>query len=469
MSFDSLGNYTPNHKPWDHVGNIIPVQEAGEGVTPHIPGARPAEWLPVQFYDKHFENWNVILPGKLVAADPDGNIMPAHYGLTSATVTYTANDVAAGVIDIATGLAVTTAKVVTLSNLTGVRDATWTAANAGVGAVTSGFMGRYGVSFADATRKYPIGIAPYTYLQNSGGDGSNPANFNQHNYSMQAAVAVQCDRTIKLPLVPAQEATETVDKTLTASALVFGTRAAHSRANAISNATGRYNSTTGTVPVLTTYPVVALALDEQDLATQTSNTTYVLGSSSSADDLSSVLVNEKTALSGVTSAGDYFIDYPVGVIFIYSADGATLPTAISGAAGTVQLTYYRYGTAPSTVSVFASVLAGGIVPGDFLKVGTDSNWVVANPAADNHADIVGQVLALDSNHPKDSLDRVRTAYNPAIATDASGGMANGSASSLTTNAGQLDQMPGSANGGYPSLIHYAGAADTLVIINLIGR
>lgn len=466
MSFNALNQYSANHKTWDHVGNIVPNVEHSEGERPHFE-FKPAEWLPVQFYDKYFEVWYVVMPGKAVALDPDGRVMPAQYGLTSQTVVYTQNDVDAGVIDVATGLPVTTAKTVTLSNLTGVRDATWTQANAGVGAVTSGFMGRYGVAFGDATAKYPVGVAPYPYFQWAGGDGSNPANYRQHNFNMQHQVAVLCDYVLKLPLIPAQVATETVDKTVSGSNLVFGTRAVHTRAQAVANSTGRYNASYGTVPILPTYKVIAFALDEVDLAKQTSRTTYTLTSTTSSDDVSDVLVNEVSHPAAVQQPGDYFIDYPVGVIFVYSADATSVPGSMVGAAGTVQLTYYRNSAAASTVSKFACVVGASVTPGMFLKVGADSNLVPAT--TEDFKEIVGQVIGLDKNFPKDGLDRVRTAYNPALATDASGAMANGSLSSASVNTGQLDQMPGSANGGYPDLLSYAGAADTLVIVNLVSR
>ena len=469
MPFDDLNRYTPNHKPWDHVGNIIPDIEHSEGERPHLgDGGQVAAWLPVQFFDKYYENWMVVMPGKAVALDPDGKLMPAEYGLTSASVVYTQNDIDAGTIDIATGLAVTTAKTVVLSELTGEKDASWTAATAGTTGVTSGFMGRYGVSFNDSTKKYSIGVAPYAYLKWAGGDGFNPAEYLQHNYNMQHRVAVLCDYVIKLPLIPAQAANESIDKTATGSALTFGSQNVYTRANAILEAYNRYNSTTGTYPVLTTYPVIALALANQNVARNTARTTFALSSTDSSDDLSGVLTNERTALSAVTQAGDYWVDYEKGVIFVYSADGATLPTQISGATGTPRITYYHNGSAPSTLSKFACVLAGDIKPGDFVKTGTGSNLVKATPASDKFVDIVGQVICLET-HPQDSLDRVRTAYNPAIPTDASGSMANAQAGSSSTNTGQMDQMPGSATGGYPDLIHYAGAADTICIINLISR
>ena len=105
MGYDSLGRYTATHKVWDHVGNILPGIEHSEGIRPAFP-FKPAAWLPVQVRDKHYEDWYVIMPGKLVTLDPDGRVMPAQYGLlaTTSNVVYTADDVAAGTIDIATGL-----------------------------------------------------------------------------------------------------------------------------------------------------------------------------------------------------------------------------------------------------------------------------------------------------------------------------------------------------------------------------
>lgn len=457
--------YTPNHKVWDHVGNIVPGIEHSPGIRPSLE-VQVAEWLPTLFYEKHFENWYVISAGKLVAADPDGRLMPAEYGLTSASVTYTQNDVDAGVIDVATGLPVTTTKTVVLNLLTGVRHASWTRDTAGVGVITSGFMGREGVAFDDANAKYPIGVAAMPMIQAAGGDGFNPTAYNKHNYNMQHAVTVLCDAVLRLPLVPAKVASETVDTTTAGSALVFGTQATHTRAEAAANATGRYNATYGEVPVLGSYPVIALALDNYPVAKNTIRTTLALASDNANDDVSSILVNEKGSLAAVAQAGDFWVDYDFGVIFIYSSDGSTVPAVLTGAAGNITLAYYHLASAPSTVSKFASVLAGSLKVGDFLKCGANSNFVVAT--TEDFKDIVGQVVGFET-WPRGALDKVRTAFSPAISTDASGGMANGSASSASVNAGQLDQLPGSANGGVPTSIHYAGAANQIVLVNLVSR
>ena len=467
MSFDVLNRYSGSHKPWDHVGNIIPDVEHSEGERPAVQ-FKVAPWLPVQFFDKYYENYIVVMPGKPVALDPDGYVMPAEYGLTSASVTYTANDVAQGTIDIATGLPVTTPKVVTLSNLSGVKDGTWTRDNAGVTAVTSGFMGTFGRSFGDSAKKYPIGVAPYAYLQWAGGDGSNPAGYKFHNYNMQHQVAVLCDYVIKLPLIPATVTSEAVAKTVTNSNLVFGTAHVHTRAYAGSNATGRY-AAAGTYP-LTGMTVVAVALDKFPVATQTLRTVISLASDNTADDLSGILLNERSSLSAVKQAGDYWVDYPVGVVFLYSADGATLPVALSGAAGNVTVKYAHNDAAASTLSKFACVLGatGAVQPGDFLKCGTGSNLVQADPSTDNFASIVGQVIGVEK-HPLDGLDRVKTAFNPPIGTDASGSLANGTAGSASAGLGQMDRMPGSATGGMPDMVNMSGAADTVLIINLVSR
>jgi len=476
MGYDALGRYTATHKAWDHVGNILPGIEHSEGIRPAFP-FKPAAWLPVQVRDKYYEDWYVIMPGKLVALDPDGRVMPAQYGLLSSSshVVYTSDDVTAGTIDIATGEPVTAAKTVDLDNLTGVRHGSWTKANAGTSGYTAGFMGRFGIDVhmgAGGGARYPIGVAPYGYLQWCGGDGSNPADFNQHNYNRQHQATVLCDGVIRMPLVPGKVASETVDKVLTGSTLVIGTQACHNRTHTRANS--RYNSSTGYVRVAATDTVVALALDNFPVAKNTVNTPLTLASNNTNDDLSGVLLFEKSDTGSINAAGDFFVDYDAGVIFVYSVDGASLPSAISGAAGTVSINYYHFATAGGTVagssvSRFACAISttSELTPGDFMGCGTDSNWVRLAPGTGAEATMVGQVLGFEV-HPQGLLEYVRTAYDPAIGTTAAGTMTAGALNS-TGGLGKLDQMPGSATAGYPDAIHYSGASNLMVIINLIKR
>jgi len=89
----------------------------------------------------------------------------------------------------------------------------------------------------------------------------------------------------------------------------------------------------------------------------------------------------------------------------------------------------------------------------------DSNWVEST--TEDFRDIMGQVLEIEDQLDKDALGKVRTAFNPALGSSATG--------ALPGTAGQLDQMPGSATGGVSDKIHYAGAANLVVRINLVSR
>lgn len=446
MSFNSVGQYTGNHKPYDHIGNVIPDIEHSEGIRPHFE-FQPAKWLPVQFFDKHFENWYVCMPGKQVALDQDGFVMPAEYAAgiaLSTTVVYTANDVAAGTVDIRTGLAVTAAATVTLTDIDG---------------STYSFMGRVGEAWGPSD--YAVGVCPYGMLQHPGGDAFNPAEYKYHNYNMQHQVAILCDYVIKLPLVPGQIATETMSHSWASATITFGT-ANGWRNRTYIQATARYDADTGLYPCLDTYNVAALPLDNLPVATNTARTTVVCSDTT-------LLVNERSSMSAVRATGDYWIDKDVGVLFCYSWGGSSMP--ISG--GTT-ITYYHYATAPTVIGKFACVLSTTteLKPGDFLACSTESNWTrVATPGpantTANFANVLGQVIAIYSE-PRDYMQYVRTAFAN-LSTDSSGSMANGIAGSASANLGQMDQMPGSATGGVSDLVHYSGAADKVVLINLINR
>lgn len=419
MAFNSVGQYSPNHKVWDHVGNILPNVEHSEGERPSIEW-KVAEWLPVQFFDKHYENWFVILPGKIVAVDGDGRLVPAglkiavELSASGDVVTYTENDVAAGTINVATGNPVTTAELTDSGSTRG-----YTAAEINA----AGFMGRSGVTISISN---PVGVAPYAYLQWAGGDGSNPADYKQHNYNMQHQVAVLCDYVLELPLVPASATSE---------ALTFARSASLTDSTSIWAASG---------------------VDNLPVAANTDRTPITFAGTNA----STLFVNEVEDVEDLVAAGDWHIDVDLGVVSVFAA---AQPTGIT-------MSYSHYASAPSSVSKFASAI-GNLKGGDMVTFDANSNFRVAS-AANLFLDasptgtqvaralglVVGQVLDRDGSHPKDLLDRVKTSYSPAIGTDATG--------SKPAYLGQLDQMPGSANGGVPSNVHYAGAADTVVRINL---
>jgi hypothetical protein len=417
MAFDSLGYYTTPHKPWDHVGNMIPVVEHSEGTRPHGE-FKPAAWLPVQYFDKHFEEYFVIMPGKILATDNDGRIVPAQYGLSGATVTYTTQDVEAGVINVTTGNVVATSELTSGTVTYNVSDIDG----------SPGFLGASGVAMAISS---PIGVAPYAYWQWAGDgsafdDGFNPAGFRRHNHNLQHQVAILCDYVLELPLVPAT----------TASAnLTYAS----------------YSSNLVTFAAVANLPVA--------MNTVRTPISFADGTESNA---STTFVVQVDAATDVTQLGDWHIDLTTGVVTCWAA-------ADPGAGNLYAITYYHYASAPSSVSKFASAV-GDLKAGDFVKCDANSNYTVATPkvygvaAGDNFdtfSHIMGQVIEVENVYDKDALGRVRTAYNPAIGTDASG--------SLPGYAGQMDQMPGSATGVVSDKVHYAGAANLVVRINLISR
>jgi hypothetical protein len=361
MAFDSLGRYTPTHKAWDHVGNMIPVVEHSEGIRPHGE-FRPAAWLPVQFYDKFFEDWFVSMPGKILAFDNHGRLCPAQYGLAGATITYTANDVDAGVIDVRTGAALLTAAIGTFN----------------VAAVAN-FMGETGVAMSVSK---PCGVAPYAYWQWAGDasdydDGFNPSGLRRHNYSLQHRTAMLCDYVLELPLVPA---TESTPEALTES----------------SNA-----SNVSTMNALSNLPV----------AKNTVRTPITFSEGAGAPgDVATKFAVEKSSAADVIAAGDWHIDLATGVITVYSA--------ASIGATDYEVVYSHYASAPASVSKFASAV-GNLKAGDFVMCDANSNYQVAS--TEDFKDIVGQVIEVEDILGKDALDKVRTAY-PTLGTDSTGGL-----------------------------------------------
>lgn len=413
MSINSVGQYVANHKAWDHAGNVIPSVEKSEGIR--ITG-KVAPWLPVQFYDKASEAYVVIMPGKALAFDNAGYLVPAGLGLSGAAISYTATDVSEGTIDVTTGVAVTGTKSVTLSEV-----------------IT--YMG----GTATLAISKPVGVSSYVYFQWGGDasaydDGTNPAAYRQHNFNPQQRQAITLDYVLEVPLVPAK--TSSGDLTFSS-----------------------YASNVATFS----------AVDNLPVATNTVRTPIVFADSSLTG-ASTHFVNQVSTASAVTALGDWHIDYTTGVVKCYYAADPT--------SGKFLVTYSDYASAPtgSNVSKFACAL-GDLVPGDFVKCNVDSNFVKATPLPvygtvldteeadltwnyDDFSVILGQVVQVTTG-PTNLLDRVQSFPTSTLNTSGAG--------AYPGTAGQLDQMPGTATGGADVKVHYAGAADKMVAINLISR
>jgi len=397
MSVNALGQYSGTHKVWDHVGNITPDFVVSEGIVP-AEELRVAAWLPVKLYDKHYEVYKTLMAGKIVGLDNDGRVVPS--GLAGTTIAYTATDVAQGVIDVTTGVAVTGAKNVTLN----------------AGGVPN-FMGRTAEAIA---LSHPIGVALYDYFQDFGDasaldDGSNPVAFREHNFRLQHLVAVLTDAYIEMPLVPAQQ---------TATNLGQLTKAAG--VNILDGA------------ALANLPVAANTVR-----------TPIAFTNGTGTDAATRFANQVTSRALILRAGDWFINLTTGVISVFGT--ATI------LANVYQVAYYHYAAAPGTVSVFACAV-GDLNPGDFVQADANGNWAV--DAAPDVSDTMGQVWAIHTL-PRDYLDRVMSAYTPPLNSSATG--------ALPGYTGQYDQTAGTATGGVPIKVHYAGGSNLIVRINLFNR
>ena len=386
MAFNDAGQYTPNHKTWDHQGNIMPNVEHSEGERPSCE-FKPAAWLPKKFFEKYTEDWVVVTPGKIVSLDNDGRVAPAQYADAATLIVYTADDALfPATVDVRTGTDVTAAASFAVSTV-------------------SAFMGRTAEAMSVSD---PIGVAPYTYKQWAGGDGVNPAQYTRHNYNTQHLVAVLCDYVLTLPLLAGSVSAEVVTWSSPSS-----------------------NKSTGS------------ALASLPVAANTVRTPIAFTGTDSA-----LFATQVETLAAVSSAGKWYVDLRTGIITVYKAT-AGAPVA--------SVAYYSYAVAPGSVSVFTSAV-GDLKPGDFVKADANSNYVV--DAAPSLNVTVGQVLEI-VDFPRGGLEKVKTAYTPALNLSAAG--------SLPGYSGQMDQLPGSATGGVTDAIHFSGAANKMVRINLISR
>lgn len=461
--------YVANHKFWDRMGRITPNVEWSESHRPHFEGA-VAPWLPVQRYEQELETYFVISSGKVVALDRNGNLVPAGLrkawciATSSTALSYTAVDAAQYVIDITTGVTVTGAVSYTEDQL------------------TLALRRRGLISASERAMDFisaPIGIASYNYYKAAGTDHYNPRNLFQHNFRPQALVAVTCDYIATYPVLPAVATTETMANAIVNSATGlrdffdgttpravgwFGSTAIHGVTRYASEVAAGAN----VVGYMFLNPTVAWITEDSPI------TASVAG-----------LVNQVASFSALSAAGDYYIDYEAGMLFVYEADGNAIPSPWTVSA---TITYYHYnaeGSATNTLSTYACA-TGNLNYGDFLTYDDHSNLIKAeldisapgrmssasgtpysaDPEYDTEATnsvvsiqlegaieeymggIIGQVIGT-TIYPKDYLDRVHTAFAGQTAANM--------------------QTPGSATGGRSDQLTYANAAERMIIVNLIAR
>ena len=470
--------YSANHKFYDEMGRITPSVEWSESHRPHFE-AQVAPWLPVVRYEAELSAWFVVSSGKVVAVDRQRNLVPAGYRVKFAVgsvsaVTYTAEDYTAGTIDITTGQAYATNGTTTYS----AAQVTTALRNRGLIRASE-----FAIDFISKS----IGIASYNYYQAAGSDVRNPATYTYHNFKAQELIAVTCDYVIIAPVLPAEETTETMANDNTGGAVGLlttnglGTKGWYTSAQI--NNFARYTST-----VAAGANVVCYVLNKYPVAKITTNSPITVATAGAG-----ALTTEKTSIAAVTAAGDFYVDYEAGVLFLYESGGNAIPV---GWAATDTITYYHYesGVAAGAARVSSYFCAtGDIKVGDFVTYNADSNLVKAvldigtaegytaggsaysadpdygagtdaeislqlEQAVMNYQNgVVGQVIG-EVTFPRDYLDRVRTSFEAGVSPNLYTGM---------TNA--IMQTPGSATGGRTDQLTYTNSSNRLLIVNVIHR
>ena len=452
--------YTASHKQWPHTGYIVPQVEHSASEYPSLE-LKVAPWLPVGREDSKLEHYFVLAAGKPVAVDRVGDAVPAGLKLAfqsaggNTILTYDATDLAAGVIDLTTGVTLTSATSYTQSQ------------------VTDALRLRNLISASETARDFigwPLGYAPYSYLQWAGGDGFNPTGYRQHNMNEQHQVAVGCDKALIVPMVPSAVATETQGdgNAIAGTAIVFGT--------------GSWNSATG-IAATTRYAsdvsigddVVAMVFKETPVAKITLNTPITDSGSTLAS------MTEVDSIDAVKVGGSdyFFIDYEAGVLFLYESGGDAIPTGFSTSA---TITYYSYETA-ATGSVDIVQCLGDVKVGDFVTFDSTSNYLKWTPDIGTaYGGGSGAAYAADPEYDDQATNSIISAQIEASMAEMQGRVLgqvgavwtwprSGMEKVMTqyTALTAVDRMPGTATAGMSDALVQSGGANKVIVINFFSR
>lgn len=471
--------YSPNHKIWDHITRITPNVEYSESHRLNG-GFTPARWLPISRYDQDLEYYKVVSTGKVVALDGQGNVVPAglkkafNVATGSNVLSYVAADATYGTINLVTGVAVTGAITYTEAQVTA--------------ALRERGLIRHDQKAFDFI-SWPIGIAPCDYYQAPGADTYNPATLTYHNFRPQASVAVLCDYVATYPLFPAKATTETVDATRMGGAANLMERVLVGTDARDTSYIGFFSS--AQIAAVTRYAgevtagdsVVALMVLNYPVAFDTTETPIATGTAS-------CLVREVDSITSIVAAGDYYWDYEMGVLFLYESGGNAVPSP--WVADSTTITYYHYmavGDLTNTLSTYACA-TGNLDYGDFVTFDKYSNIIKADLdiSAASGYDAAGGVYSVDPEYDDESdnavisiqVEQAIEGYvngiiGQVVAVNVYGEgaySASGMERVRTVFEGASDptyRQPGSATGGRTDQLTYAGAAERMVVINLIGR
>jgi hypothetical protein len=407
---DLMDNITPN--------NVVQMNAS----VPHGEW-KPANWLPTVWQNEKSKDYFTISSGKVVSLDASGRVVPS--GLlrrcleatdpaNDVILTYSDSDKDARVIDITTGEFVTGPSTVTLQAFI-------------AAAISNGWLPQDTavVDLADhqaaaqAFISAPVGIAAYDVYVWAGDD---PANLHFTNYQKQHLIQFFTDIQMKVAHVCESAATAVASGGL---ALLSG---------ATLGAMPRYVG-------LDMANVVGYDLGLGRLATPTSRTpvTFAQGS-----------WRERSDISLLARAGDFFLDADAGIILFFEAGGNQTPDDSAGAGLAGDISVFEYSTAASAQEQM-TMMVGDCRPGDFVSFDEMSNFKVAEAADHTSQLVVGRLLAL-YKEPRGLLERVRTGF-------------------AGDDFDATAKMPGSATGGFSDLItlsahHGESVADEIAVINV---
>ena len=390
---------------------------------------KPAAWLPVLWQNERSKDYFVMSSGKVVSLDGAGRVVPSGLlrrcldaAINGTILTYTANDVAARVIDIRTGAFVTAADTVSLEEFaTAILASGWAP---GVGAsVLSDFAGVNAAdklaaakTIARAFISAPVGILAYDVFVWAGDD---PANLHFTNYQKQHLIQFFTDIQMKAAHVCADEATTVPvgNATLLTSAAL--------------SAMPRYAGL-----IASGDNVVGYDLELGKVASHTSRTPVTVSGMAST--------RHRADVSLLSKLGDWTLDADAGIILLWEQGGNAAPAGLTG------FSVFDYTSAVSDQERMVMFVGDGR-PGDFVSFDAMSNFVVASD--EDHADhlVVGRLLAM-FKEPRGHLERVRTGWD-------------GDEFDATA------KMPGSATGGFSDLITFPAhfgetVADEIAVINV---
>lgn len=366
----------------DILGTPTPSPFESEDIKSPQGAFRPAPWLPIAFSktdrDRGTEYF-VISSGKPVCLTADGFLVPAGYrgkfNKTTATtvLTYTSTDYDEGVIDLVTGLAYAVDGTTAYSALE-VAEALVERGlvPSDVAAANPPTSDAHVTSIVEWFFSLPCGVAVYDIWKWSGVAEENDQYW--ANQSYQHAVSFFTEHQMKVPLRAGLAVTDddfdaaTVDGSIVSAASGDGDFPQAGEAWDIDGIVTltRYSSLDGDEPV------VALALANNRVAKNTERTPV-------SEDLGTVLLKEKSSVSAISSAGDWYLDHEVGILFIHSTTWATLVADTA----TVTFSYTAYDDASTgAASEHYIYFDGEVRVGARVSIDEESNFVVKGSTGD---------------------------------------------------------------------------------------